>query len=219
MNNFIDSNEIINFFDELNKNSIEYLLIRNMNDELPYKLERKKDIDILLKKDSKNIANFLRVINNNGFKKKLHPNRNDIFLYSCDKFIFYYNNKNKIYIDIQYELLCRSLNKGEWLPLDKKIQESAWKNKKQISERKFTYWKLSDEDELVTLIARSVLDKKEFLKNYKKRIEELYTKTNIENIIPKLKLIFFKYTMSLIQQIEERNFDNIVDNYYKFKEY
>lgn len=219
MNNHIKGSEIINLFNELNRKQINYLLIRNINNELPYNLERKKDIDLLIQNNAENKEKFYKILKKLGYKTILHPNRNDTFLYSTNKFIFKYNKKNDIYLDIQYDILCRSLNKGEWLPLDEKIQTSSWENRQKKEVGEFVFWSLSDEDELICLIARSILDKRKFLNNYKKRIVELYSQVNIEDLIPKLELIFFKYTPKLLGQIQKKEFDSVLDNYIKYKEY
>ena len=214
--NLVNSNEIINTFELLNKNSIKYILLRNINNELPSKLEMGKDIDILIdKKDENKIVSFFK---KNGYVSIPHPFKNDIFLYGVDRFEFKYNNN--ILFDLNFQIAVRSLDAGQWIPLDRKIQESAWDNRRfeQITE-KFGYWALSFEDEFICLVARSIFDKKEFQSGYVKRIEELKSKINIIDVEKKLKLIFFKYTPNLFKQINNKDYKNIIKNYLQFNEY
>ncbi|ACM92803.1 hypothetical protein NAMH_1663 [Nautilia profundicola AmH] len=215
---YIDSKEIIRIFKKLNDSNLKYILIRNINNELPNKLKIGKDIDILIhKKDEKKFVNFFK---ENGYDSIPHPFRNDIFLYGIDKFEFKYNNNNNILFDLNFQLVCRSLNKGEWIPLDQEIQKSAWENKRfeKVNEE-FGYWTLGYNDEFLTLIVRSIFDKREFQEGYINRIEELKEKINLKNIERKMKLVFFKFTPYLLDMIEKKDYKNIIKNYIQFKEY
>ena len=124
----IRSKELINIFTLLNKEKIEYLLMRNINNELPNNLEIGKDIDILVyKKDEKQFVNFFKA---NNYETINHPFKYDIFLYGVDRFEFKYNNNNNILFDLNFQIAVRSLDAGQWIPLDQSIQESAWKNRR-----------------------------------------------------------------------------------------
>ena len=46
--------DIEEVFDLLNKNSLNYILLRNLNRELPEKLPLKKDIDLIILPSDKN---------------------------------------------------------------------------------------------------------------------------------------------------------------------
>lgn len=218
MNN-INNNEIINLFKNLNESKIEYILLRNIGNELPNSLRIGKDIDLLINKNHQNIKNLESILYKSGYKTISHPHKNDIFLYSCDKFIFKYNNSNKIKLDLQFQILCRSLNAGEWLPIDQKIQDSAWNNKVMRNNEGLSYWSLSNEDEFITLIVRSIFDKNIFLDDYKNKIIELYELIDINNVEEKLQLIFFKYSSILLNHIKTKNFNSLIDNYIMFKDY
>jgi len=214
---YINSKAIIDIFKKLNESDIEYLLIRNINNELPYRLKKSKDIDILVSyEQKKKLYNFFQ---NNGFKKVPHPHRNNIYLYGAKKFEFL-KNKDGLIFDLNYQLMCRSLNRGEWMPLDKKIQQSAWENKRfEKIDENFGYWTLSYNDEFITLIVRSIFDKREFQEGYIKRIEVLKDKIDLKDVKEKMKLVFFKFTPYLLEMIKNKDYENIVKNYIKFKEY
>jgi len=213
--NFIKSTEIINIFKLLNENKVEYILIRNINNELPDNLEIGKDIDLLVEDREK----IVKILKKNNFKKITHPHQNNIFLYGVEKFEFYKNDKELLF-DLNFQIAVRSLDAGQWIPLDQKIQESTWKNKRFVQlEDDFGYWTLSYNDEFIILIARSIFDKREFQEGYIRRIDELKDKIDIEDVKEKMGLVFFKFTPYLLEMIEKKDYENIIKNYIQFKEY
>ena len=213
----VNSDDIIDIFTLLNKSKLNYIVIRNINSELPCNLKNNKDIDILIQK--KDRSSFLNFFNDNKYKKIIHPHRNNVFLYGVDKFEFYKNDANVLF-DLNFQIAVRSLDAGQWIPLDITIQESAWKNKRFKYENKdFAYWILSYDDEFICLIARSIFDKKEFQDGYIKRINELFIRINQKEVTKKLNMVFFKFTPFLMKMIEKKEFTKIVTNYLLFKEY
>jgi len=213
---YVNPKAIIDIFNNLNAAGLRYILIRNINNELPGSLRIGKDIDLLVPYNERNkIINFLA---EKGFKNIRHPLCNDIFLYGANKFEFFVNNDN-VLLDLNYQLTCRSLNAGEWIPLDNKIQDSSWENKKLNIINRFTYYSLGMEDELVALVTRSVFDKKEFQEGYIKRIDELICATDVNDVIAKFQLIFFKFTSLLLSMLKKRQYEMILDRYISFSEY
>lgn len=214
----IDKNRIIELFLHLNSSKLDYLLLRNIDDELPSNLKKGKDIDLLVQKiDLDKWIKFLTSIN---FKIVQHPLKNDVFLYETDPFVFLKQKESGIIIDLNFQLCVRSLDKGQWIPLDQSVQDSSWKNKRfDRVTNDFTYATLGYNDEFITHIARSVFDKKEFQKGYIKRIIELLSKIDLDDVEQKMNLIFFKYTPFLLDQIKKHEFDSILSNYLAFKDY
>ena len=213
--NFVESNELVKVFKLLNESESEYILMRNINNELPTSLEIGKDIDILVKDRNK----VVEVLKKNKFNKTNHPHQNNIFLYGVEKFEFYKNNEDVLF-DLNFQIAVRSLDAGQWIPLDQVIQESAWQNKRfERAGGGLEYWTLSYEDEFVALIARSIFDKKEFQAGYAARLDELLPMVNKGDVLNKLKLIFFKYAPVLLCQIERQSYPDVVMNYLAFKEY
>lgn len=214
----IDPAELIRIFNKLNESGLSYILLRNINHELPDNLKVGKDIDLLVQKHEE--QEFKVFFNNNGYNPIKHPFRNDTFLYGVDRFEFKYNNNNKILFDLNFQLAVRSLDVGQWIPLDQEIQDSAWRNMRfEKSNSGFSYWTLSREDELVTLVSRSIFDKKNFDEGYIRRIEELMPLVSLCEVEYKLRLIFFKFTPYLVSLISNKQYQNIIYNYLKFKEY
>jgi hypothetical protein len=155
----IDKNEIIRVFEQLNSSNLDYLLLRNINQELPGKLKEGKDIDLLVHKDD--LEKWIPFFKTIGFNVIQHPLRNDVFLYETDPFVFLLHKESGLIIDLNFQLCVRSLDKGQWIPLDQEIQLSAFENK--IFEETplgLNYWTLGKEDRFITLITRSIFDKK-----------------------------------------------------------
>lgn len=215
---FVEAKELIDIFSLLNESNIEYILLRNINQEVPYRLQVGKDIDILTHKQEE--SKLIHFFSQHGYEKIVHPLEHNVFLYGVDKFVFLHNVKNDIIFDLNYQIAVRSCDAGQWIPLDQEIQESAWKNKRfEQYDNSFGYWTLSYEDEFICLIARSIFDKKEFQRGYIKRIEELQQYINMDYMIKKLSMIFFKFAPYLLAYILEKKYADILENYFKFKEY
>lgn len=207
---------IIDLFNKLNAESLDYILIRNINNELPDRLRIGKDIDLLV--PYKERSKFIEFLKEKGFKNIRHPHCNDVFLYGVNKFDKFID-KDNVLLDFNYQLACRSLNAGEWIPLDHKIQDSVWTNKKINKIDEFTYYSLGMEDEFVALVTRSLFDKKEFQKGYIKRIDELINVIDVNDVIYKFQLVFYKFTPVLLGMLKKRQFDMILDRYISFREY
>lgn len=216
MKNIIPGDYVINTFNNLNDSNLNYILIRNIAEELPNNLLLGKDIDILIKFEQ--FKDFKKKFLSHDFIELPHPHKNDVYLYGIKKFKFF-RNQNNILFDLNFHLVCRSLDKGQWIPLDQEIQKSCWKNKIYVTKENFSYWKLGDEDEFIMLITRSIFDKKEFGQFYVKRILELLNTIEIQTVKHKMKLVFFNYTDFLLEQIYNKNFNNIITNYIKFRKY
>jgi hypothetical protein len=206
--------DVIDLFSLLNNENINYILIRNINNELPKSLPLNKDIDLMINEDE--ASNFNHLMQRNGWKQKNHPLGHFPFLYGLKPFEFYF--KNGIHLDICFQLACRSLNKGEWFPLDMQIQEDLWNNKLKILDSPWKY-QLSIEDEFVHLITRCVFDKKEFNNGYIERIEQLKKVINSNIVLSKFEVVFFKYSKLLFEQINKKEYDKIITNYLQFKDY
>jgi len=211
---YCSKKHIINLFELINKEQINYMLLRNINNEIPNKLPFKKDIDLIIKEED--AIRFNDLLIKNFWVKKRHPLGHFPFLYGLIPFTFYY--KEGIYIDICHQLACRSLNNGEWFPLDMKIQEDLWKNKRTVSNKPWKY-RLSLEDEFISLITRCVFDKKKFTYGYIERIEQLIPRIDTKVVLTKFEVIFFKFSKKLMNKIQEKEYHTIITNYIKFKDY
>ena len=214
--NFYACEAIIQAFAKLNNSSIRYLLLRNPGDELPSKLEFGKDIDLLIHPND--IHTLQRKMQAIGFKKIKHPLRRDTKLYNINQFEMYIN-KDGIYLDCNFEIVCRSLNKGEWIPLDATIQTSAWENMQQRSNHGIIYNGLSYDDDFVCMVTRCLLDKRKFPKNYAHSLSMLLPLIDEDKVRQRLKTVFFSFSDVLFNNVKTQNYTSLFNDYLSYSNY
>tara|TARA_B110000037_G_C17110028_1_gene501479 strand:+ start:1026 stop:1682 length:657 start_codon:yes stop_codon:yes gene_type:complete len=213
---YVNHEQIIELFAFLKHQEIEFILLRNINDELPYKLQKTKDIDILVNPIHK--SKLKKVLNLDGWLNIWHPwdfGNNFKFLYSMDKFLMF--KKGDIHLDICFQISCRSFNDREWFPLDESIQISSFKNKRHVNS--IWSYELSFEDELIHLITRCIFDKICFNDGYINKIEILLKKIDLELFKIKCNKVFFKFSTVLVKLIIDKKYDDIRSKYLTFKDY
>jgi len=212
--NFFEEKHIVKFFSIINIEDIDYVLLRNINNELPQKLSTNKDIDIIVNEND--IDLFHKTLIKNGWKQIEHPYHRIPFLYGMTPFKFY--DKGGLHIDVCCQLSCRSLNNGEWFPLDMKIQSELWERKIYTPEAPWKY-RLSYEDEFLHLITRCIFDKKKFTEVYIDEMQYLYPKCDEPILFDKFNAVFFKFSAKLLELLKCGLFDEIILSHLQFKEY
>lgn len=209
--------DIRDFFSLLNDNVI-YILTKNIGNELPQKLAKGKDIDIIVHPDY--YEKFKTLLKIWGYKQIIHPHGAELgwkYLYGMRKAYKYENKSSHIQVDV-YDCLCtKSAMMNAWLPLDKKINANIWMEKQWDSKNK--WWILDDATMLVYLITRCVFEKNSFSELYKMEIEKRKQYLANKVVIEKLESVFFKFTSVLIKLIQDRKYDNIISRYYSFVDY
>lgn len=218
MNNYINPNLINNFFAGLNQSGINYVLIKNVGDELPNRLKQGKDVDIVVHPDSKQaFHNYIKKI----ARQRVHPRGKECGwhnMYGLAQFEFWrLNAADDFYIDVTYQLCCHSLMPNIWIPLDNVIQIDIWKNK--IFDKEKEWWKLDDNLLFTYLIVRCVFDKQVFSELYIQEIEKISEHIEVEKVKEYLKLVFFKFTEQLMCLIKDKEYSVIIESYLKFKDY
>lgn len=212
----LNKDSLLNIFNILNDEHIEYVLMHNIDNELPDNLKIGKDIDIVVKRDSK--ARFGELMHSNGWTKIRHP-INYVFLYAMDKFDCY--RKNNFSLDCHYQLYCRSLQKMEGaymvIPLHQIIQDSVWRNRQKNP--KWPWYEMCPEDEIVHLVSRSIFAKGGFSSGYIRCIEELLPKANEQELLKRFQVVFFAFAKKLFDMLKMQEYTIILDNYLKFTDY
>lgn len=209
-------NKLLNLFKDLEDKNISYAVLRNLDNRIPKRIDNTKDIDIIIR--DKDRLEFQYFMKKKGFRKEKHPwdfGDNFIFLYAMDKLDFF--TKDEIVLDVCYQLCCRSTDHGEWMPLDQLVQQSVWRNRKKNDV--YGYYELSFEDEFIHLITRSLFDKKNFSEVYRERLNQLLNYIDEKDVMEKLKLIVFNYADLLFEQIKEKRYEQIYQNYIGFVQY
>lgn len=212
----VEKEKIINLFQLLNDNNIEYVLLRNINNELPENLSSNKDIDIMVRKDSK--ASFHSLMKENGWRRVQHPwdfGNNFVFLYAMDQLEFY--NKNQMALDVCFQLCCRSVNNREWMPVDQIIQKSVWDNRRKNP--KWGWYELCNEDLLIHILLRCIFDKGYFSDGYINTINELIKCVDINEVRIRAEVIFFKFTPILLECLKRHEYESLIKSYLTFIDY
>lgn len=210
---YVEANRIVDFFELLNSHGLEYVLLRNIGEELPFRFAARKDIDLLVRSQCR--SQFHQIISRDGWHSVDHPYRNSVFLYGMDKFDMF--SDGTINIDVSYQLCCRSVNDGEWVPLDQMINESVWKNRRRNDRN--NWFEMGPEDQLVHLVTRCIFDKGAFELGYTDSIEGLLSQIDLDALALRLRLVFFKFAPVLLQSLRTRDYSTIVERYFQFSEY
>lgn len=213
-----DEYNIKNFFENINRAGIKYVLIKNISNELPCKLIIGKDIDILVCSSDKDKFNFF--MKSQG-RKVNHPyNRYNGWtnLYGLPEFEFWrlYRGSDLL-IDVTYKLCCKGLMPKTWIPLDNLIQENAWANRWWNED--LLCWQLDIDTSYVYYIVRCIFDKKEFLDRYIFEIEKISEKIDESKVDKMLNCVFNKFTPKLKEMLQEKKYEEINQAYLRFESY
>lgn len=206
--------ELRSIFKLFEENSIDYIVLRGFS-EIPNEVTYYNDLDLLCtEKDKDKLANLFKILNYSFYKDSRITNT---YLYHALPHFHYRNKEKDIHIDIVFNLSYRSPNKGEWVSVHEEVQESIWANK--VSVAQFWVFQPSYIDQFIHLICHSIFDKKEFKEKHSKRIDEIYPFIDKQKALHFLNLIFFKYSSTLLDHIDKKEYENIRPNYLKFKDY
>ncbi len=218
--NFVDDKKIINFFRVLNINKLSYVLIKNIDNELPSKLFNGKDIDILVKEEEKD--KFQKIMSANQFYMQEHPlgrNNGWSFLYGLQEYQFWRlgNYERELYIDASFRLSCKSLMPKAWIPLDDFIQKRVWEQR--IFDKEKQWWIMDIHTRFAYYLVRCIFDKKIFSQRYISEIENALPVIDICIVKELLEHIFFKYTDRLLMLIKNKEYNVIILDYIRFADY
>ena len=147
--------------------------------------------------------------------KQIKDKSGDVYLYGMDHFLYYDIDGERLIVCCQ--LACRSTLNGEWVPLDRKINNGAL-DKAIYSEEDKAYAP-GAEDFLCYLLAKCVYTEGGFSDSDKQRIEQCMSKTKKQVLMPKLEGVFFCFTEKLLQMLEAKDYDSIIEALYRYAEY
>ena len=215
---FYKAEDVRAVFQLLNDYKINYLLTKNIADELPDKLKLGKDIDLIV--HIKDYEKFQAVLNHFGWQRIIHPHgkeRGWIFMYGAHENFFMTNPANGLIVDFYAELCTKSIERNAWLPLDKVIQKSIWENK--VWDAANQWWIMDDENMVVYLLTRSIFEKNGFSDAYVREIEKRKKFLANPTARQKLEKVFFKFTDTLIEQVNGGGYGKILLSYLTFTDY
>lgn len=211
----VNNKNIKSFFKLLNRSQIEYVLIKNDGQKIPFNISDGDDIDILVHPGD--YEKYIKLIKENGHKILSGESSKYYFIYNMRSDI--YSQKDDLYSHAYDKLSCVSFtNMGlSKIPLDKEIQSFIWKSKKWDSDN--SWWIADDRVILLYLITRSIFDKKKFRRRYIDEIEKRKNFIEDEIFIKLCHLVFFKFTNFLLELIKEKKYDDILKKYRCFIDY
>lgn len=217
---YIPNELISDFFRDINQFGIQYVLIKNIGGELPDHLINGKDIDILVLEKDKNI--FEKKMQKSGYSMVTHPlgvANGWSFAYNLPEYQFWKKKDTEfeLYIDASFKLCCKSFMPKVWIPLDKKINKDIWKNR--LWDEKNEWWILDEKTELIYLLVRCIFDKHVFSEVYISEIERRKELLSESEVIEKLRLIFFRFTETLVDLVKKGQYESIIEQYITFCDY
>lgn len=213
----IPSIHVLSTLSVLSESKIPLRLLRNINNELPNRLDSGKDIDILI--HWQNWKEIHSILHHSGFKQTPHPLGKDQFLYGVHPFRFYKSVRATFFIDCHFELACRSFNHGEWIPLDRIIQHRAWISIGYHHIGRLIVPGLDPVCEWIHLLTRCIFDRRGFDEGYILRIEELTNQKSDGELSELGRLVFFKFTGHLLSLIKAGRYKDIITEYLSFMDY
>lgn len=120
-----------------------------------------------------------------------------------------------IYIEIVFQLPCMSLTPKTWMPLEKRIQQRVWDNRK--SDGKITY--IDDTSLLIFKICQAVFKNGYFTDETKTIINKLMGVVDVAVLRALLKEVFFLFTDQLLELVSQQRYDEIIYQYVTFCDY
>jgi hypothetical protein len=208
--------DVAELISTLNQAPAEWLLLRNSGGELPDRLPDGKDVDVLARFESR--GEMQRFLEGRGYTRVRHPLRSEKRLYGVHPFEMY-RTRRGVLLDVCFDIAVRSLDRGQWIPLDQLIQASAWENRvfRRLATQDVPM--LGNEDLFVTMVARCMFDKREFSAWHSDTLSRLLATGDEKKILDRLGVIFFGYGQRLLDHIRAKRFALIVRDYLSYSDY
>ena len=206
---------ILDFFRMLNERNLNYVLIKNDDNALPYNLESDNDIDLLI--HPSDYENLVYLCVSNGYEKRVGESCKRYFLEQLrDDLLF---KKEDCYFHFYEALPCSPLtNMGECkMALERSVQEYIWENK--VWDEVNQWWIMDDVSTLLYLIVRSVFDKKDFKKKYIREIKKRRDLLELESFKQLARTVFFGFTPVLIELVKAEEYDSVLAKYLSYTNY
>ncbi len=216
----IEAKYVKAFFSMMNQSGIQYVLLKNVDGELPSKLKNGKDIDILVHPDDR--IRFEHLMRDHSYDRQIHPlgaQNGWTFGYLLSEYLFFRKRDIDfdLYIDAGFRLCCKSFMPKIWIPLDESIANDVWREK--IYDERNGWWMLDDRTSLIYYLVRAIFDKHEFTQGYIREIQARVALLDDAIVKAKLEKVFFKYTPYLIERVREEAYPSIMEDYVTFVQY
>ena len=201
---------------DLNSTGCDWILLKKTENELLEDFAVVKDIGILVQSiDKESMHASLLALD---FKEIPHPQRLETRLYGVDEFRLYQSSKG-VLINVNFQVAVKSLDDGQWIPLDHLIQASIWKNYELVSIGCAIVKMPSPEDLFVITIAQCIFNMRLIPDWHRGYLYDLVKCCERDSLLVRLRLVFFKFAENLLSLVEQTSFDLIITNHFSFSDY
>lgn len=164
--------------------------------------------------DAEQKDKYVQVLKKLGWRQQKDISK-DLYLYGMDHFLYFEMEDVKLVVCCQ--LACRSTLNGEWVPLDRKINNYALE--RVVMEQDTVMPVPVAEDLLCYLLAKCVYTKESFSKEDIARIENCMKQVKEPQLSDKLEGVFFYFTNTILEMVKKGQYDDIVEALWCYSEY
>ena len=130
---------------------------------------------------------------------------------------FLYFTMDDVNLVVCCQLACRSTLNGEWVPLDRKINNFALD--RVVKDKDTTLPIPAPEDMLCYLLAKCVYTEEEFSEKDIERIENCMNQVKEPQLSDKLEGVFFYFTPSILEMVRKGQYSDIIEALWCYSEY
>ncbi len=164
--------------------------------------------------DAEQKEQYVQLIRKLGWQQQKDTSK-DLYLYGMDHFLYFTMENVKLVVCCQ--LACRSTLNGEWVPLDRKINNYALE--RVVTENAAVMPVPAAEDYLCYLLAKCVYTEEAFCKEDIARIENCMKQVKEPQLSDKLEGVFFYFTKNILEMINKNQYDEIVEALWCYSDY
>lgn len=184
------------------------------------------DVDILISKNY--FSKIKRFFLMQGFQYRADSHLTNVYLYGTLPHIHFFNVEYRLHFDCVFSLMHRSLMRhqiGEipvtyWIPLDKAIQEKTKSRYAEVETVYGTVKTLDHQTEILHIVCHVIYDKNGVWSDYyRRRLTNLMKVFPPEQLVDDFEKVFFRFSARLIVMLQAEMFDDIYNEYVKFKGY
>ncbi len=204
---------IVETFATLKACAPRFVTLRNF-DLIPYGCSCSADIDVLVEPSA--ISAVKAALISLGYR--YHPgDQSSLYLYNAKPHHHFMNQEMDVQFDIVQMLCYRSLDEGQFIPANEKLQ--SWMFERRIQVEKPWVYQPSAEDEVVHLCGHAIFDKRFVSNRYAARMEYLVGQCSREKLLEGLTLLLFRFSGQALRLLLERQAEQMYQRYLTFSDY
>tara|TARA_A100001037_G_C15129723_1_gene628075 strand:+ start:493 stop:1125 length:633 start_codon:yes stop_codon:yes gene_type:complete len=199
-------------FNLLQSSNLDFVVLRNF-DLIPDYCSLENDIDLLVSKDDiSKLNDIMATLGYSNYDDK------GIYLYGAEPHRHYINKEMNVHFDVVNGLYYRSLLNHDWfVKIDEPLQHSILKHK--LTTESFWKYRPSTEDLVLHLCCHCIFDKKSVSQKYSDVILHEYQLSNKSKLHNDFEQVFFKASDLIIEQLENKNVNDLFESYISYSKY